>query len=403
MSGRTPGHGKRVLWRYFLPILAATLFGVLVSCRFQGIGPAAHPTALYSATALPSSTPASLDGMVSTPTPTSRRELLTRTVPEEALGDWTASPTVQPTAEDHSKIVAAECCGVFAWAGVDWLLVYDVEPRPGGWLVNVVSGERRWIAPRFGVPGADVIAVPDPISGRTTLFRWDGSSGGTIENGGAIVYPDATGRWIAWSVAEEYAVPSSAVSRISRVMVLDRASGEMHFVGRLRVSALAWSGVGSELLVVGETPEDSQAGLWVATPPSSGLHLVKEGRFFVNLRPVPGTRSVLVTQVLSGEPKDDGVWLIDLDRGALQHLPIETNYRVAQKSVWVLQWGEEHDRLIGYSLPDLEVCASAELGDQVLSDVWEIAPDGRWVAYWRTSDQRVVVEPLPGCHAGSQG
>lgn len=401
MSGRTPGHGEVVLWRYFFAILAAIVFEVLVSCRFPGIGPAAQPTAVYSATALSSTTTSSLTAIVSTPTAARRRELPTPTVQQEVFGDWITSPTAQSTPADRSEIVAAACCGVFAWAGVDWLLVYDVEPRPGGWLVNVVSGERRWIAPRFGVPGADVIAVPDPISGRTTLFRWDGSSGGTIENGGAIVYPDATGRWLAWSVPEESSVPSSAVSRIARVMVLDRASGETYFVGRLRVSALAWSGAGSELLVVGETPEDSQGGLWVSTPPSSGLHLVKKGRFFVNLRPVPGTRSVLVTHVLSDERTDDGVWLIDLDTGTSKHLPIETNYRVAQKSVWVLQWGKEHDRLIGYSLPDLEVCVSAELGDQVLSDTWEITPDGRWIAYWRLRDQRVVVEPLSDCRAGS--
>ncbi|MFN3336795.1 MAG: hypothetical protein ACK42I_04755, partial [Thermomicrobium sp.] len=216
---------------------------------------------------------------------------------EEAFGVSTTSPTIQPTPAHPREIFAAACCGVFAWAGVDWLLVYDVEPRPGGWLVNVVSGERRWIAPRFGVPGPDVIAVPDAMSGQTTLFSWDGSSDGTIANGGAVSYPDATGRWIAWSVAEENAVPSSAVNRLSRVIVFDRASGETRLVGRLRVSALAWSGAGSELLVVGETPDASQAGLWVWTPPSSGLRLVQEGRFFVNLRPVPGGRSALITRV----------------------------------------------------------------------------------------------------------
>jgi hypothetical protein len=48
----------------------------------------------------------------------------------------------------------------------------------------------------------------------------------SIDTGESLALLDRTGRWAVWSVVEEQTVPSSAVSRVARLFVLDRWTGE---------------------------------------------------------------------------------------------------------------------------------------------------------------------------------
>jgi len=389
MRGRTLGHRKEFMTGLLLGIMIIAL-SVMLTHPLPGERYGAPSTSLAQVTEVvpPQSLP---------------QETIARSESRAPQAEGTSPSETRPVfpreqaPQRVSTLAVAECCGPFVWAGRDWLLVYDEQPYPGAWLVNVVSGERRWIAAWFGLPAGDIIAVRNPHSRRTELYSWDGSVEASIDTGESLALLDPTGRWAVWSVVEEQTVPSSAVSRVARLFVLDRWTGETRTLGRLRVSALAWTSDGSRLLLIGSLPDGSRLGVWRVTPAEGAVDLIVPGHFFTNLQVIPGTHTALVTRVLSGDPEEDGVWLIEVDRGTARRAPFVLQYRAAREFIWVLELGKERDRVFGYRWPDLEICVQHELGGHVLGDVWEIEPDSSWIAYWREEDRRVIVEVLEAC------
>jgi len=378
--------------------LALVLAVIVASCRASYGGQRttviesaqpASPTAAALATAAPDT------GSFATSSPSPvQRVPTTVTNPSAPAGQVTPEGTAS---SPPRPFVAASCCGLFSWAAPDWLLVYDRVPQAGAWLLNVVSGERRWLGAWFGVAAGDRVALVDPERGVTTILDWDGQVLGEVETGRALAVLSPDGRFLAWLQMNEERLPSSFLARIGTLVVLDTTTQRSYRLGEMRVTSLTWTGDSQRLLVLGESTDGSRAGVWVAEPPWTALRPILSGRFFVDLRVVPKSSSFLVTRVLSGVPNEDGVWLVDAATEHAQHVPIAPGYRASAGTIWELDNEGAARRLRAYRLETLHLCAATDLAEPVLADTWEVSPDGHWVAYWAASSQEVRVEKLPAC------
>ncbi|MDW8058945.1 MAG: hypothetical protein RMK01_02615 [Thermomicrobium sp.] len=275
-------------------------------------------------------------------------------------------------------------------------MVYDRAPEVGTSLVNVATGERRWIARWFGTPAGDRIAVFDPLAAATRIVDWYGRVEAELATGAGAVASSPDGRRLAWLEVADERLPSSAIGRLATVVVYDTVEQRTYRLGQLRVGAVAWSGDGAHLVLIAETADGAQAGIWAAEAPWTQFRWIASGRFFVNLQPVPYSTEVVVTRVLSGEATQDGVWLIDAVDGTARALAIAPSYRVADGTIVVLD-DPERALLQVYRLDDLRPCGSTHLTEPVAVDTWDVAPDGQWIAYWSAASQRVLVERLPTC------
>ncbi|MCX2726073.1 hypothetical protein OO015_00960 [Thermomicrobium sp. 4228-Ro] len=279
--------------------------------------------------------------------------------------------------------------------------MYDRSPQEGTWLVNVVSGERRRLGSWYGAAGSGRAALLDPDRGVTTLLDWSGRVLDEFPTGRTVVTLSPDGRYLAWLESRSERLPSSFVAPVSTVIVFDTIARHSYRLGELRVAGLVWAGAGDRLLVLGESPDGSVAGVWLAEAPWNDAHPVLTGRFFVDLRVVPDSSAFFITRVLSGSVEDDGVWLVDPATGDRRRVPIEPAYRPTSAAVWVLDAESGSPRLRAYQLDTFQPCASALLTEPVLAETWEVAPDGRWIAYWGALSQHVRVEALPACRVDS--
>ncbi len=313
-----------------------------------------------------------------------------------------------PAAPLERPAIIARCCGVISWLHSDSVVVYDLQPEPGLWLIDPETLERRFVGRGFGVAVGRSIALLDPEHGLTTVFDTEGRPIDRVETGWTRLALSPHGRSLAWLEVTDERVPSSFVVQSAHVVVLDRETRRTVRLGPIRVQEFAWSGTSSYLVIIGETVDGGRAGLWVVPPSRSGLQLIVEGRFFANLQVVPDRDEVIVTRVLSGHPQEDGVWRIDLVTATANPLPIPTNYRVSREAIWVLEHSGGDARLLAFTLDDIEPCATQELGEAVRGDAWEVSLDSRWVAYWSAQSGHVRLEPLTPCpqepsRTGSRG
>src|SRR5579884_939832 len=133
----------------------------------------ATPSATRAPVNLP---PATSTPVISTPTATPLPTAAARSP---------STPARTPAPPVIASGVVSSCCGIFAWAGPDNLLVYDVPKgsQPGSYLVNAETGARQYLAPHFGLPnGGGLVAVSRPDVGQTDVLRLDGSVVATIKN-----------------------------------------------------------------------------------------------------------------------------------------------------------------------------------------------------------------------------
>jgi len=384
--------------RPVLPAMLSVFVAVLViglACRSPraGVGTGVSPTSKESVEPLPE--PTIIRAV--TPVPAAARGTSRQALTLTPMA--TASPASTPTVPVPTSLVAASCCGLITWVGSERLLVYDLLPEPGAWLVDVATGKRRKLAPWFGVSNSDCIAVTDPFEGVTTLFDSEGSVIDTVHTGRTMVALAPGCRFLAWLESENEQLPSSFIARLADIVVFDRATRHVYRPGQLRVSSLAWTGDGSQLLLLGEAADGTRAGIWRSVAPWTTLEVVVEGRFFANLQPVWGRSDFLVTRVLSPTPIDDGVWLIDPETGERRKIPIETTYRVTAGSICILRNEASLATVYAYRADDLQLLSVTHLAEPVLGDTWSVSPDGRWVAYWGATTRRIIVEPLASIQA----
>lgn len=341
-------------------------------------------------------------------TPTPRPSPAPTPTPEPALAQIvTPGPAATPVPEEPPLEVAS-CCGLLAWVDDDRLLVYDAPAggSPGAWLVHLPDGQHRFLSPRFGLPSpAGIVAVPEPVSRQTTVLDLMGNVVSVLPNGGTLSWPAPNGRKVAWLERLPVRTPSSSVNRVMRLWVTDLASGERRSLLELQTAGLTWLPDSRRLLLGARTPQGERPGIWMIDVDSGEVDILVEGTFLYNVRLSPDGRRIGYVRALSGNPAQDGMWILDLESRATWRLPLAAGFRWAGSSeaFWVLVpgSGEQPDALVLVDARTGAVVRALSLPGQVLNSVWEISPDGRWVAFWRLQDQHVVAVELGESTSGA--
>ncbi len=310
------------------------------------------------------------------------------------------SPTAPPSTSG-SEIDVATCCGLLAWLDGARLLVYDTRPEApmGAWLVTLPGGERRFLAPRFGLPSPPgIVALPDTLEQRTTVVDLEGNELAVVPNGGALSWPSPDGRWLAWLERLPVRTPSSSVNRVRRLWVAELATGERRALLELQAATLTWLPDSRRLLVAARSPGGEQPGIWLVDVQSGAVDILVEGTFLYNVRLSPDGRRLGYVRAFSGEPGGDGLWILDLASRESWRLPVAAGFRWAGSgdALWLLDPGEgDHpDALVLLDARSGERLRTVPLPGQVLNSVWEVSPNGRWMAFWRLHDQHVVAVEL---------
>jgi hypothetical protein len=312
----------------------------------------------------------------------------------------TPRPTATPNPE-RPPLELASCCGLLAWVDRDRLLVYDAPAggSPGAWLVHLPDSQRRFLSPRFGLPSpAGIVAVPEPVNRQTTVLDLEGNAVSVLPNGGTLSWPSPDGKRVAWLERLPVRTPSSSVNRVMRLWVSDLASGERRPLVELQAASLTWLPDSRRLLAGARTPQGERPGIWMIDVDSGEVDIVVEGTFLYNVRLSPDGRRIGYVRALSGDRAQDGLWILDLDSGATWRLPIAAGFRWAGSgdAIWLLVpgAGEQPDTLVLVDARSGTSLRTLSLPGQVLNSVWEISPDGRWVAFWRLQDEHVVAAEL---------
>lgn len=371
--------------------LLLVVVALVAGCRWtRSAMPVATPIPV-EVTTLPSLSPTPTLRPTPTPTPTPEPE------PVQIV---TPGPMATPNPEGPPLEVAS-CCGLLAWVDGDRLLVYDTpgDSSPGAWLVHLPDGQRRFFSPRFGLPSlAGVVAVPEPVNRQTAVLDLEGNVVSVLPNGGTLTWPSPDGRRVAWLERLPVRTPSSSVNRVMRLWVADLASGERRSLLELQAAGLTWLPDSRRLLLGARTPQGERPGIWMIDVDSGEVDVVVEGTFLYNVRLSPDGRRIGYVRALSGDPAQDGMWILDLESRATWRLPLAAGFRWAGsgEAFWVLVpgSGEQPDALVLVGARTGAVVRALSLPGQVLNSVWEISPDGRWVAFWRLQDQHVVAVAL---------
>lgn len=385
--------------RYALFVLWLTV--LVIGCR------ASHSVA--PATTVPRRVTASPEPtrveVTDTPTagspPTPRPSPMTSSTPARAAAAIVPpGPTARASATG-SEMEVATCCGLLAWVDDARLLVYDTRPEApaGAWLVTLPSGERRFLASRFGLPSpAGIVALPDTPEQRTTVVDLEGSELAVVPTGGALSWPSPDGRWLAWLERLPVRTPSSSVNRVRRLWVAELATGERRALLELQAASLTWLPDSQRLLVAARSPGGEQPGIWLVDVPSGAVDILVRGAFLYNVRLSPDGRRLGYVRAFSGEPGGDGLWILDLASRESWRLPVAAGFRWAGSgdALWLLDPGEgDHpDALVLLDARSGERLRRVSLPGQVLNSVWEVSPNGRWMAFWRLHDQHVVAVEL---------
>lgn len=287
-----------------------------------------------------------------TPTPRPSPPTTTPTPEPEPVQIVTPGPTARPNPEGPPLEVAS-CCGLLAWVDGDRLLVYDApaDGSPGAWLVHLPDGQRRFLSPRFGLPSrAGFVAVPEPVNRQTTVLDLKGNVVGVLPNGGALSWLSPDGKRVAWLERLPVRTPSSSVNRVMRLWVSDLASGERRPLLELQTASLTWLPDSRRLLVGARSPQGERPGIWLIDVDSGEVDIVVEGTFLYNVRLSPDGRRIGYVRALSGDPDQDGLWILDLESGATWRLPLDAGFRWSGSgdAIWLLRpgAGEEPDTLV---------------------------------------------------------
>ncbi len=382
----------RVVW-LFLVVVA-----LVAGCRWaRSATPAMTP-------ALVEVTPAATLPLTPTPRPSPAP---TPTPGPEPVQIVTPGPTATPV-PNGPPLEVASCCGLLAWVDGDRLLVYDAPAggSPSAWLVHLPDGQRRFLSPRFGLPSpAGIVAVPEPVDQQTTVLDLEGNVVGVLPNGGALSWPAPDGKRVAWLERLPVRTPSSSVNRVMRLWVSDLASGERRSLLELQAASIAWLPDSRRLLVGARTPQGERPGIWMIDVDSGEVDIVVEGTFLYNVRLSPDGRRIGYVRALSGDPTQDGLWILDLESGATWRLPLAAGFRWSGSgdAIWLLVpgSGEQPDTLVLVEARSGVPLRALSLPGQVLNSVWEISPDGRWVTFWRLQDQHVVAVELGESTSGA--
>ncbi|HLI50220.1 MAG TPA: hypothetical protein VKU87_00405 [Thermomicrobiaceae bacterium] len=344
---------------------------------------------------------------IATPSPTAKALVTTTsatTPPANPALRATPKPTSTPAPKPSARIVtAAGCCGLFAWVDDSQLLVLDA---PGGRaqtsIYDLTNGNRKQLGGDFGTSAAGLVALSDQASGTTRIVDQNGRTVSTIQNQGTETWIAPNGKRVAWLQPLPSKTPSSLLPRPVELWVADINGANAKPVLRLLASNVQWLADSRHLVTVGRTLAAQSPGVWDIDSDTGSHQVIVPATFVQALQVSPDGAHLAYLITFSGKPAQDGIWVSNADGTGRRHISGQGGFRWADggSRLWLLQLapdggGNDHLQLID-TASDATVTTVA-LDGRVLDDRWSISPDGRYVAFWRETDQQTeVFGPLPG-------
>jgi hypothetical protein len=384
VSAVTP-RKRLCLWRRMRPlILTCMLAGCTIPGQVASSNPATSATTFPPVyTSSPEPTPSAV--APSTPTP-----------PD------TQTPTPSPTpAPVLRRLTEPGCCVQPAWSpdGSEiWYIDRPSDAEPGGlWAVPAEGGQPRFVTDRLGLVSPDGRLRAYPEAGRTIIETEDGTRWVAPSGGRAVLFsPDSTR--IAWQEA------SSTINfdrRQVELWVANSDGSEPRQLITLPGGGLVdWMPDGQRLLISGRDPGDRESFYAVYDPAQGAYTLLFEAPTLRGalLSPAGGWLAYQVT--FSGDPAQDGIWVLPLAGGDPRRLEVYGAYRWRDDDtllVLPLEPGAGGQRVLAV---EAATGAMRALTDPAVTPLriaggdWALAPDGRRIVFVSADDRAIWVLEL---------
>jgi Tol biopolymer transport system component len=273
--------------------------------------------------------------------------------------------------------------------------------QPAGlWAVDLTGGSPALVTTRLGLYSLDETRVAYLESGQTYVEQIGGPRW-RVDNGGrAVVFsPDST--QIAWQVASS---PYNFDRRRVTVWVAQAdGTGARKIVDLVGGTLAGWFPDSRRLLVTSRDANHTVAQ--AVTVADSGLSLLASGARLDALALSPGGGWLAYTVTFSGEPGQDGLWMVPIAPSPAA-APAARRLEVFGGFAW-----RAEGRLLVIPLDAeaasqrvLEVTASsgaarpvvepAAAPIQIAQGDWAVAPDGRHLAFVSAADHNIWVVDL---------
>lgn len=318
------------------------------------------------------------------------------------VGSGGPTPTPLGT-QSLTRVTSPGCCTLIGWASDSRsvLVLTPAAPDEAAQIQGIpVAGGRAqvvWKRPAAFSPDGSLALEPEGEGVRVT--RLSNGSSWTIANGGRELRFAPDGTRVAWDVV------SSGIThpdvREHGVWVAEVTGAKAHKVATTIGGGLVgWAAGGQALIATGRMKANGQEGIWSVGLDGSEPRLIHQVYRPRDPLLSPGGEWLAFHVALTGDPGQNGLWIVRTDGSALSKVTPFGSYR----------WRAD-GRLLLIPLtidqaPTLfEVDASAgravQLTDPARTSLpiangdWMVSPDGRQVAFTSWADRAVWVLTLP--------
>jgi Tol biopolymer transport system component len=278
------------------------------------------------------------------------------------------------------------------------------QDQAGIWGINLQGDSPEFVTAQWAVYSNDQALRAFPSSGQTIVERISDGQRWTIPNEGRSVLFSMDGMQIGWTAGRNQP-PFDSATRQIWISQADGSSARQ-VMSVLSGGISGWFPDG-RLLVNGrlENIELGQA-LWVLTPPSieggdwNAAELLQAKRIRGAILSPDGTWLAYVS-AFSGDPNQDGLWLLHIQSGEKRRLELFGAYRWRDAShllVIPLELDQPFHRLLQVNLPGggIETLTKPETAPfKIANGDWSVSPDGSHVAYVSALDGNIWVIDLP--------
>lgn len=412
--GRRQIERKLLKQRRFLKLLSGLVALLLVACGEPSVtalpstvipGTTASANAPVEPTRPPSSTTNPTIGtspLASTPATLPQATVAPTPAPSNPASPTPSSSPFPAFKPGQRQIGSAGCCQDFAFAGDGRLYFYDKDPRPSTYILDLNTNQRSLLTTRFGMFSRDLslVAVSERATNVTTIEQVsDGSKRATLQNRASetLISPDKSKlAYLLRGLNQAAEEP-----QLFELWTGNSDGSKLKVVWNLREGAnLAWFPDNRHLLLTARDAANKRFGLWVVdteAAPGQAATLIVESKGLIAATLSSDGSKIVYALTLQGET-NSGIWTANAD-GSNRHKfdwiggwrwsptnPDELFYIPARVAI------EKGHNLWSYDAATgkaTNLVNPATLSFQIALDEWEVAPDGKSVAYRNAADNAV--------------
>ena len=317
-----------------------------------------------------------------------------------------ATATTPPPAP--RQLTQGGCCVNPTWSSDSQRVLYFDRPtsqdQAGIWGIDLQGGSPVFVTAQWAIYSNDQALRAFPSSGQTIVERVSDGQRWTIPNDGRSVVFSMDGVQLGWTAGRSQPPFDSTVRQIW-VSQAD-GSGARQVMSVLSGGISGWFPDG-QLLVNGRLENiDLGQALWVLTPPTveggdwNAAELLQAKRIRGAIISPDGNWLAYVS-AFSGDPNQDGLWLLHIRSGEKRRLEIFGAYRWRDASrllVIPLELDQPFHRLLQVNLSGggIETLTNPETSPfKIANGDWSVSPDGSHLAYVSAMDGNIWVIDLP--------